>query len=185
MKRLAAPGAGALAGLVIALASFALASADTDGSVAPAFSGPCTAQAQIQGFGSIDPAASGGVYTVPKSGSASYIGVVNVSGEDRVTSGKVEVALPGPLPGINIKSWSGDDTDGTSDSGTVTWDLPGWLPGNIEMKVSGFHQDEGARCEGSIIIKLDGSGLASGAGLGMVGLTIIAIAGVAWAGVPK
>lgn len=156
----------------------------SDNSVAPAFSGGCTANANIPGYGAVDPAASGGVYTVPKSGSASYTGSVPAQGEDRETSGKVGVELPLGLPSITIKSWGGDDTDATSDSGTVTWDIPSIVPGNIEMTVSGFHQDVGVRCEGTVVVKLDGGGLGSPLGLGALAGTVLALAGLVWAATP-
>ena len=189
MKALARIAAAALAaGALAALSTLAVVQAQggsaSDNSVPPDFSGPCTATANIAGYGSVDPAASGGVYTVPKSGAASYTGSIAVTGEDRVTSGKVEIGLPGGLS-VSIKSWGGDNTDESSDSGTVTWDIPSWVPGNIEMTVSGFHQDEGARCEGSLKIKLDGGFLDGGGGLIALGVTVISVIGLAWAGIPR
>lgn len=175
---LAALGAGS----AIAYAQDGSAS---DASVPPSFTGGCTARANIEGHGSIDPAASGGVYTVPKSGSASYTGRVPVEGDDRTTSGEVQIKLPLGIPAITIKSWSGDNTDGNSDSGTVSWDIPALVPGNVEMTVSGFHQDEGARCEGRIKVKLDGSGIASAGGLGVLGGTILTLVGLIWTSIPK
>jgi hypothetical protein len=156
----------------------------SDGSVAPKFTGGCTAQATYD-LGTFDPAVSGGVYTVPKSGSASYTASVPVEGDDRTTSGKVEVALPLGLPAITVKSWGGDSTDGNSDAGSVSWDIPGIVPGNVELNVSGYHQDEGVRCEGRIKVKLEGSGIGSVAGLASLGLTVVTLAGLVWAGIPS
>jgi len=186
--RLAAPallGGIFLAGVLGLATATAQGGTASDNTVPPKFTGGCTASASIAGYGSVDPAASGGVYTVPKSGSASYTGSVPVEGEDRTTSGKVEVGLPLGLPSIEIKSWGGDNTDGNSDSGEVSWDIPSWVPGNVEMTVSGYHQDEGVRCDGRIKVKLDGSGLGSALGLGAVGLTIVSLAGLVWSMIPR
>lgn len=174
-----------LAGVLGLATATAQGGTASDNTVPPKFTGGCTASASIAGYGSVDPAASGGVYTVPKSGSASYTGSVPVEGEDRTTSGKVEVGLPLGLPSIEIKSWGGDNTDGNSDSGEVSWDIPSWVPGNVEMTVSGYHQDEGVRCDGRIKVKLDGSGLGSALGLGAVGLTIVSLAGLVWSMIPR
>ena len=183
---LAAVCAGAVA---LALGAFGVVSAQggsaSDGSVSPSLTGGCAAQGNISGYGTVDPAASGGVYTVPKSGSASYTGSVPVEGEDRATNGKVEVALPLGLPAINIKSWSDDDADTSSDSGTVSWDIPDIVPGNVEMEVSGFHQDEGVRCEGRVIVKLDGGGIGSLLGIVSILGTVASFAGLVWSAVPK
>lgn len=172
-----------LAGVLVSAAS-AQDSSASDGSVQPSFGGGCTASASIPGYGGIDPAASGGVYTVPKSGVASYIGSVPVEGEDRTTSGKVEIALPLGLPSVSVKSWGSDNTDGNSDVGSVSWDIPSIVPGNVTMTVSGFHSDSGVLCQGRIKIKLDGSGLASTIGLIAVGLTVVSVIGLAWTFLP-
>ena len=191
MTGLRLPVLALLGGILFAgILSLAIASAQgataSDNTVPPKFTGGCTASASIAGYGTIDPAASGGVYTVPKSGSASYTGSVPVEGQDRTTSGKVEVGLPLGLPSITIKSWGGDNTDGNSDTGDVTWDIPSWVPGNVEMTVSGYHQDEGGvRCEGRIKVKLDGGGLGSAIGLVAVGLTVVSLAGLAWSMFPR
>lgn len=183
------PHAAVAGALLLVLAGFTVVHAQggsaSDNSVPPSFTGGCAASANIAGYGTVDPAVSGGVYTVPKSGSATYTGSVPVQGQDRTTSGKVQVELPLGLPAISIKSWGGDNTDGNSDSGTVTWDIPSWLPGNVELTVSGFHQDEGVRCEGRIKVKLDGGGFAGPIGIAAVALTIVSLAGLAWAMIPR
>jgi len=179
--------AGALA-LAVTVFSVALAQekpSNSDGSVSPEFTGGCTAEGTITGYGTIDPAVSGGVYTVPKSGSAAYTGSVPVEGEDRSTNGRVEIALPLGLPGITLRSWETDDTDASSHSGTVTWDIPDIVPGNIQMKVDGFHQDEGVRCEGRVVVELDGNGLLSTVGILSLLGTVAALGGLIWASIPK
>lgn len=156
----------------------------SDNTVAPSLVGGCTASGTIDGYGTVDPASSGGVYTVPKSGSASYAGSVPAQGEDRPNHGEVGVELPLGLPRLTIKSWSDEDSDRTADSGVVTWDIPSIVPGNIEMTVSGYHQDVGVRCEGRVVVKLDGGGLGSPLGLGSLAATALALVGLAWAATP-
>ena len=51
--------------------------------------------------------------------------------------------------------------------------------------MSGYHQDQGVRCEGRIKVKLEGSGIGSPAGIVSVALTILSFAGLAWSAVPK
>jgi hypothetical protein len=67
----------------------------------------------------------------------------------------VEISLFGPLLGIPVKTWEGE-ADNNSDAGTVSWDIPSWVPGGFEMTVSGFHEDQGVLCEGTIVVKLEG-----------------------------
>lgn len=173
----------ALSGAAFATA-YAQGATGSDNTVAPKLTGGCSAQATYD-LGTFEPSVSGGVYTVPKSGSASYTASVPVEGDDRTTSGKVEVALPLGLPSITVKSWGGDSTDGNSDSGSVSWDIPSIVPGNVELNVSGYHQDEGVRCEGRIKVKLEGNGATSPIGLGALGLSLVTLAGLVWAGIPK
>ena len=177
-------GTAILSGGAMASTAWAQGASASDGSVSPSFTGGCTASATYE-RGTFDPAVSGGVYTIPKSGTAKYSGSVPVDGKDRTTSGKVQIALPLGLPSITVKSWSSDNTDDNSDSGSVTWDIPSLVPGNIEMNVSGYHQDEGVRCEGRIKVKLEGGGLTSALGLGSLGLTAVTFAGLVWAAAPK
>ncbi len=180
IRTLAAVIAAVLAAVLPLGAALGQDGSASDESVPASFNGSCTASAVIAGYGTVDPKTSGGVYTVPKSGSASYTGTVAVEGKDRVTSGKVSIALPLGLPSIPIKSWGSDNTDGNSHSGSVTWDIPSIVPGNVEMTVSGYHQDEGVRCEGTIKVKLAGSAFGGILGAAALGLTVVSIAGAAW-----
>ena len=52
------------------------------------------------------------------------------------------------------------------------------------MTVSGAHTDL-ANCSGSISVKLDGGLTDSAAGKASMALTVIALAGLAWAAFPK
>ena len=106
--------------------------------------GVCSAQADVSGddgtaFGTINPKTKTGVYTVPIKGSASYTGLlvgVSEPEEGRAHNGSVTVALPGivsalGIPDPTIKTWQEDDSTAVSDSGSVTWDLPGVTPRGV------------------------------------------------------
>lgn len=114
-------GRGIVLGAILAAGAFGAATVHaqggsaSDGSVPPDLTGGCTATGNIEGYGTVDPASSGGVYTVPKSGSASYTGSVPVQGEDRQISGEVGVELPLGLPRLTIKTWSDEDATRTAD----------------------------------------------------------------------
>jgi len=152
--------------------------------------GPCEAQATVSGDGggsyeSIDPKAKTGVYTVPISGSANYSGSIDVEPPEdgRPISGSVQVALPAG-GSITIKSWSDEDAEGTSDTGTVTWDLPDITPRGIEMNVSGSHSDL-VSCSGAITVKLDGGLTDSPTGVVSLVLTLLTGLGMAFSALPK
>ena len=157
----------------------------SDGAVEPDLTGPCSVQATIPGVGTIDPSASGGVYTVPHSGSADYIASIAVSGEDRSIDGAVTVSTPPGIPSIDLRDpWQDDAADENSDTDTVEWDIPSWVPGGITLTVSGFHNDEGVSCTGSIKVKLDGGLFDSPLGVAVVVLTVIAGLSLLGAAVP-
>jgi hypothetical protein len=165
--------------LVLAIVGTGIASAQTasDGSLDPDLEGPCSVQATIPGVGTIDPSASGGVYTVPHQGSATYTASINVSGEDRMIDGAVTVSTPPGIPSFDIRDpWQDDSADENSDTDTVDWDIPSWVPGGITMTVSGFHNDEGASCSGSIHVKLEGG--ITDSPLGIISLVMTVLTGL-------
>lgn len=141
--------------------------------------GPCQGKATISGanggtYESIDPKAKTGVYTVPIAGSADYTGSIAVSPPPagRPISGSVQVALPMGST-LTLKTWSDDDATKTSDSGTISWDLPAATPRGIEMTVSGSHADLQS-CSGSVTVKLQGGLTDSATGVASLALTGIA-----------
>ena len=155
----------------------------SDGTKAADLDGPCNASASIPGFGSIDPRASGGVYTVPSAGSASYTandGGSGVDDEDRAISGSVSIALP--VGSVSIKTWGDEPARRHADSGTVTWDIPDLLPGII-FTVSGSHFDPPGSelCRGSIQVKIEGNILDSPVGIASLLLTALALVGLFFA----
>ena len=174
---------------VLSVASLSAVSAQgsaSDGTVAADFSGPCTVSAVILETGAaIDPVASGGVYSAPLQGSASYEGSIAAAAEERPNDGQVTVATPPGLPSFTLKSWSDDDGVTVSDSGTVTWDIPSFVPRGVIVTVSGYHNDVGARCEGSIQVKLEGGFFDSPVGPASLVLTVLFGLGMLFAAVPR
>ncbi len=167
-----------LVALVLTPAVVLAQSAGSDGTVPPHFEGPCQLSATIVENGAaIDPAASGGVYTAPMSGSATYSGSIAVPPENRAHHGSVRVVTPPGIPSITLRSWEDEDTDTVADSGSVSWDLPAVLPRGIVLTVEGFHEDTGGTCEGSIKVKLEGGILDSPVGIASLAMT--ALTGVA------
>ena len=175
--------------MVSAAASLSVASAQgsaSDGSVPSDFNGPCTLSATISETGAaIDPVASGGVYTAPLTGSASYDGSINVAAEERAINGSVWVQTPPGIPSFTLKSWQDDDADSVSDSGTVTWNIPSFVPRGVIVTVAGFHNDVGAGCSGSIQVKLEGGFFDSPLGAVSLALTALFGAGTLFAAIPR
>lgn len=173
-----------------AVASLSVASAQgpsSDGTVAPDFSGPpCTVSATIEGTGAvIDPAASGGVYTAPLEGSASYVGSIAVAAEERPINGRVWVETPPGIPSFTLKSWQDDDAEKVSDSGSVTWSIPSIVPRGVIVTVAGFHNDAGTGCNGSIQVKLEGDFFDSPLGAVSLALTVFFGVGALFAAIPR
>lgn len=174
------------AAVVASVSSASAQGTASDGSVAADFNGPCTVSATILGTGvAIDPSASGGVYTAPLQGSASYEGSIAVAAEERPINGQVSVATPPGVPPFTLKSWEDDDADSVSDSGTVTWDIPSFVPRGVIVTVSGYHNDVGARCDGSIQVKIEGGFFDSPVGAASLALTVLAGLGMLFAAIPR
>ena len=176
----------ALAALAaVSVSSVSAQGTASDGTVAPDFNGPCTVSATIVETGvAIDPKASGGVYTAPLQGSASYEGSIAVAAEERPINGQVSVATPPGIPSFTLKSWQDDDADSVTDSGTVTWDIPSFVPRGVIVTVSGYHNDAGARCDGSIQVKIEGGFFDSPVGPASLVLTVLFGLGMLFAAVP-
>ncbi|MDA0353020.1 MAG: hypothetical protein O3A10_12515 [Chloroflexi bacterium] len=177
---------GAIASPLLFIGAASAQGSASDGSVAANLNGPCFVSGTIEGAGGYDPSASGGVYTVPIAGSASYAGgieISNVPDEGRPISGSVSVALPLGIS-VQIKNWSDEDSTKTTDAGSVTWDLPDATPRGIELTVSGNHNDL-SNCDGSMVVKLEGGLLDSTTGLITLALTVITGGLMAFAGLPK
>jgi hypothetical protein len=171
MRRLAVAATASTAVLLVVwTTALSIAHAQAGLTINPPISGPCQVTATISGEGAAE---ADGVYTIPHEGSASYVASISTDDEDRPHNGQVQAQTP--IPGLNIDihdPWSGE-ADGNSDSGTVDWDIPSWVPGGIEINVSGFHNDTAGNCSGSATFKLDGGILDSPAGIASLVLTAL------------
>lgn len=178
---------GLIAGGGIMLLGAGVAHAEATDS--PNATGACTAEAVIAGGESINPYASSGVYVIPLSGSAQYTGTVG-SGEDRDErgfNGQIVIETPPGFPDIELTdqwTWEGPGT-GAAETGDVNWDLPSVLPRGVPLKVVGFHQDDPERCEGHVFVEVEGGLFDSVMGPAALGGTVLAGAGVAFAGMRR
>lgn len=122
--------------------------------------GTCTASATIDGGPTIDPYVSSGPWVIPLSGTATYQGTVVASTTPRPIKGEVVIVTPPGIPDISVSDdWTWDDPEatGTDAGGSVSWDLPSFLPRGVPIRVEGYHQESGTTvCEGWIEIELEG-----------------------------
>jgi hypothetical protein len=156
---------------------------DPNATLAPNATGQCTASATIAGGFTIDPYASSGVYVVPITGSANYTGSVAVAEGTRPASGKVEIKTPPGIPSITLDDqWTwGPEVTGVGKAGTVSWELSDWLPRDVELTISGVHNENGAIfCEGSVKVSFDGSPWDSPITPLSLGGTALALGGLGW-----
>lgn len=154
----------------------------------PNAKGECTARAEISNGVTVDPYVSGGTYTIPLEGSATYTATTPYSGPERRIQGSVKIKTPPGIPDISFDDkwdWDTDSTE-TSDSDTVDWEFPSSLPRGVEMTVEGEHVDGGGiRCSGSIKIEFEGGFFDSPIGWVAVGGTVVSGTGVALSAVSK
>jgi hypothetical protein len=146
--------------------------------------GPCEGSGAFETGGFTVTAAETGIVTVPAKDTVHWQGSIkpNESGEQPY-SGAIRVELPPPFSSIDIDSWSGT-SDSTQNSGVKKYDLPSFVPKGVELRVSGFHDQGSAKCDGFVRIKIDGSkfGVAS---VGSLVLTALTGAGLLFAGRAK
>ncbi|MEY2459717.1 MAG: hypothetical protein QOG30_1547 [Acidimicrobiaceae bacterium] len=122
-----------------------------------------------------------GVDEIPRVDDVQWAGEIVVPATESPYSGEIKVSLPPPFGDVKVDDWSGS-TDSTKNSGDKHYDIPGFVPANVEFEVSGFHTQSGVTCTGAVKIKIAGSGfgpfsiatliltLLSGAGLVLAGL---------------
>lgn len=135
--------------------------------------GPCTAQGTFVGTGvSVDNGTTGTV-TVLRSDTVDWS--ASVDGPPGVYSGSIWLELPWPFPSAEIDSWSGDSQT-TSNAGSKTYDLPGFLPAGVQFDVAGEHVDANGTCSGSITLEIEGGPFGSPltwASLGVSGASLL------------
>lgn len=159
----------------------------------PNATGECRAFAEIEGYQTIDPYRSSGVYEIPLSGTARYEGATPGGGEgievpERQISGEVVIKTPPGIPDIQLTdAWSWNEpATGTFDAGTVDWDLPSALPRGVPFRVEGYHAEEGITvCEGYVDVEVEGGLFDSPFAPVSLGGTALAAAGLGLAMVKK
>lgn len=166
----------ALAGLMV-LAGAGVARADK--------SGPCEGSATIEGVTydhTNDTPADPVVVPEEKDGViVSWQGTTGNPITDH--SGSVSVVL-GPIP-IEVASWSGENAEmEVSASGDYDLsELPEFLKSVTGLyEVQAEHSGQGGTCSGTVMVRLEGNGLATPLGAGSVAGTVITAIGLVFAG---
>jgi hypothetical protein len=141
----------------------------------------CIGNGQFVALGKTYHASDAGVDEVKRKDDVNWDGEIVVPATEAPYSGNIKVSLPPPFGEVTIDSWKGS-SDSTKNSGTKHYDIPGFVPANVEFEVSGFHTQNGVTCTGAVKVKIEGSGfgpfsiatlvltLLSGAGLVLAGL---------------
>lgn len=131
----------------------------TSANAAPAtVNGPCDGSGKLEKLGKTVEAAESGVVEVEYKDTVDWEGSITGTSGEQPYSGNIEVELPAPFGSLSIDSWKGK-TDSTSNSGTKDYDIPSWVPANVEFRVKGIHTQGSATCAGAVKLKLKGSSL--------------------------
>lgn len=95
------------------------------------------------------------VVIVPEEDSVVYQGSINLPPPDSEEpfSGGVDVRLP--RFNWTVVPWSGETLE-VSDSGSYTYDVPGFVPRGVQLEVSAVHSQRGQTCAVAVTMKLDG-----------------------------
>ncbi len=118
--------------------------------------GPCTATGQWEKTDLfVDAEAVGNeVVEIPRKDKVDWTGSIAAAPGDG--GGSIWLELPPPFGTLEIDSWT---TTGTNNSnfGTNDYDLPKFVPANVEFTVAGEHTDTvNGTCSGSVTIKIKG-----------------------------
>lgn len=117
--------------------------------------------------------------TIPREGVVQWQGHANpLSGY----SGAVKVVI-GPLS-VPLGSWSGGLSKAASSGVKEIPKAFKSVPPGL-YRVSGFHSGAGGRCEGSILLEIEGSPLSTPVGAGVVGATAVAALATVGAGLAR
>jgi hypothetical protein len=117
----------------------------------------CTGTGHFTKSGHDYTAADAGVDKVPRVDDVVWAGsITNAPSGQQAYSGHIEVELPPPFGGVTIDTWGGT-TDSTGNNGTKHYDIPGFVPANVQFPVSGSHTQGGLTCSGSVTVEIEGS----------------------------
>ena len=125
-------------------------------------------------------AADAGVDEVPRVDDVKWAGEIKIPATESAYSGHIEVELPPPFGKVTIDTWKGS-SDSVKNSGTKHYDLPGFVPANVEFEVSGAHSQGGITCTGAVKVKIAGSTFGPFS-IATLGLTLLFGAGLVLAG---
>ena len=145
--------------------------------------GPCDGSGTLQKLGKTVEAAESGVVEIEYKDTVAWEGSITGASGEQSYSGNIEVDLPAPFGSLSIDSWKGT-TDSTANSGTKDYDIPGWVPANVEFRVKGIHTQGSATCAGSVKLKLKGSALNAFSAGSLIGTVLTGI-GLVFAGRAK
>lgn len=189
--------AAATLGLLLVAAGPILAVEDDEPSQPPSLTPgePCHGSADIEGYDTIDPERSAGIYLVPRAGTADWEGRVDREEGDREVSGNIRLLLPPPLADVTLGEWGPDgeevrkdgtylwtDREGVGPEGANVLDGLRWVPSNVRFHVRGEHHDDVGDCEGYVELQLDGGFGDSPVGAGGLALTGLSLVGLGLAG---
>lgn len=138
---------------------------------------PCSASGVVDGE-TYDPKVTDEAEGLPASGDVAWQGAVDSPSApaERAVSGEVVVDLPGGIGSVTVGSW-GDTSDEYAKNGTYEYDVPSVLEG-IPIPVSGYHEEAGIRCKGSITVTIGESGIGSPAAIPALVLTALSAVGL-------
>ena len=101
-------------------------------------------------------AADAGVDKIPRVDDVKWDGKIVIPATESAYSGHIDVELPPPFGKVSVDSWKGS-SDSVENNGTKHYDIPGFVPANVEFDVSGSHTQGGITCSGSVKLKIEGS----------------------------
>ncbi|MEY2402556.1 MAG: hypothetical protein QOD38_107 [Acidimicrobiaceae bacterium] len=139
--------------------------------------GPCTGEGTFKDGGFTKTASETGVVEIPRKDDVAWQGAIAIPPTESAYSGKIELETPAGMPAISIDSWSGS-SDSIANAGVKHYDIPSWVPANVEFKVKGTHTQGGITCSGFVKLKIKGSAvgpfsIASLVGTGLTGLGLL------------
>lgn len=145
--------------------------------------GACTGSGTFKNGGFTVTQAETGVVEVPEKDEVTWQGALPAKpAAPEAYSGKIEVALPPPFAPLKIDSWSGT-SDSQGNDGVKKYDLPGYVPKNVELEVRGQHTGS-TTCKGHVKIKVKGSSVGP-VSLASLAATALTGLGLVLAGRPK
>lgn len=137
-------------------------------------SGPCEASGVLEGV-EHNPKTEDDI-DIPAEGDVAWQGSVPGGddagkGPERAIKGEVKVKLPGGIGEATIDSWNKPSST-YSNSGDYHYELPSIIEG-IPIPLTGFHEEAGVRCDGSVTLTVGDGGFGNPATIPALVLTAI------------